>query len=353
MTSSGVAADRIRRGADGRGPRSSGPRPPRACAIPGRFLRPSPPRCHRAATRGREAVGYARGARERREWTALPAAARRKPEPQHRRAARAGARRRLRRPSSARPRGAARASGPAEAAPPAAPPEPAAAPLRRPRDGSGARRQGAGRARPAAAPQGPRGSTQGHACAAVGPSRSLEGLAGFPERRALPFARAVSAARVYPSGTRPRVAEAPPPQQAHLARVPGPLPPAGGARERAPRRHGPPPHPGAACRPGMMPSGGPEPPAYRSRRRASPYPSHDGAGRGWCRRGAGFGRGSSRRREIGARRRARREVAPPRGPELPGPEPGALSVGPRKRRHGRHELDAPLPGWSRGRGHMG
>src|SRR3954471_19105098 len=57
-------------------------------------------------------------------------------------------------------------------------------------------------------------------------------------------------------------------------------------------------------------------------------------------------------RTIGARRRARREVALPRGLELPGPEPGALSVEPRKRRHGRHGSDAPLPGWSRGPGHQ-
>ena len=164
------------------------------------------------------------------------------------------------------------------------------------------------------------------------PGRALTG--GIPPRQGLPGRDEA------PGGGCPAAPEA------HLARAPGPLPPAGGARERAPRRHGPPPHPGAS-RPGTTPSGGPEPPTCRSRGGRSPYPSHDGAGRGRCRRGAGLERGDPRRRETGARRRARREVAPPRGPEAPGPEPGALSVEPRKRRHGRHGPDAPLP-WAGG-----
>src|SRR4051794_22391415 len=85
-----------------------------------------PRRCRLPATRGREAVGYARGARQREEWTALPAAARRKPEPH------TGEQLELELvggsapPRPARSRDAARASEAGEAAPPAAPPEPTA-----------------------------------------------------------------------------------------------------------------------------------------------------------------------------------------------------------------------------------
>ena len=100
----------------------------------------------------------------------------------HRRAARAGARRRLRRPSSRPPEGhrpcvracrggapcrAARAGGGSRA-------------FGGREAGPGAATQGAGRARPAAGAQGPRGSTQGHAYA-VGPPRASRARRPAPE----------------------------------------------------------------------------------------------------------------------------------------------------------------------------
>src|SRR4051812_47003986 len=104
------------------------PPPPRA---PTGSPRPPPPppsgprRCRLAATRGREVGGYARGARQPEERTALPAA-RRQPEPH------TGEQLELELvggsavPRPARSRDAARASEAGEAARPAAPPEPAA-----------------------------------------------------------------------------------------------------------------------------------------------------------------------------------------------------------------------------------
>src|SRR4051794_35832901 len=93
-----------------------------ARAMPGRL--PCPVRTATVSRRGREAVGYARCARQPEEWTALPAATRRKPEPH------TGEQLELELvggsavPRPARPRGTARASEPAEATPPAVPPEP-------------------------------------------------------------------------------------------------------------------------------------------------------------------------------------------------------------------------------------
>jgi hypothetical protein len=95
-----------------------------ARAILGRL--PRPVRTATVSRRGREAVGYARGARQPEECTALPAAARRKPEPH------TGEQLELELvggsavPRPARSRDAARASEAGEATPPAAPPEPAA-----------------------------------------------------------------------------------------------------------------------------------------------------------------------------------------------------------------------------------
>src|SRR3954452_10742026 len=124
VTSSGVAPNRIRRSADGRDLGRAVRGHPGPARSPDGSPAPSPPRCHRAATRGREAVGYARGARQPEECTALPAAARRKPEPH------TGEQLELELvggsavPRPARWRGPARAPGPAEATPPAVPPEP-------------------------------------------------------------------------------------------------------------------------------------------------------------------------------------------------------------------------------------